>query len=104
LLLIPLLLGLRATWPFAISALGLVALLSTQAHKEERFIIAFWPFALIGAGGAVGGWLAIAQARWGRSAPGPRWFTRTRLLHIGVAAAVALVLIDDFRRPITGDL
>jgi phosphatidylinositol glycan class B len=66
LLLVPALLGLRATWPYLLSALGLLALLSTQPHKEERFIIAFWPFLLIAAAGSVGALLARRQAcrRW----------------------------------------
>jgi hypothetical protein len=37
--------------------------LTTQPHKEERFIIAFWPFLLIAAAGTLGGWLARSAAR-----------------------------------------
>ena len=58
LLLLPALLGLRAAWPFVISALGLLVYLSTQPHKEERFIVAFWPLRLIAAGRSLGGLLA----------------------------------------------
>ncbi len=58
LLLVPALLGVRATWPYLLSALGLVAYLSAQPHKEERFVFAFWPFLLIAAAGALGGLLA----------------------------------------------
>jgi phosphatidylinositol glycan class B len=100
LLLVPLVLGLRATWPFAISAFGLVAMLSTQAHKEERFIIAFWPFALIGAGGVMGAWLSArnsTRAGW-RGWLGRRW------VHVLCGAMIAIVLLDDLRHPIAGDL
>jgi phosphatidylinositol glycan class B len=62
LLLLPALLGLRAAWPFVISALGLLLYMSTQPHKEERFIVAFWPLLLIAAGGSLGGLLARLRA------------------------------------------
>lgn len=61
LLLIPALLGLRATWPFVASAAFLIAFLSTQPHKEERFILAFWPLLLIAAGAWLGTWLGRAR-------------------------------------------
>jgi hypothetical protein len=80
LLLPPVLFGLRGTWPFALSAFALLGLLSTQTHKEERFIIAFWPLLLIGAGGVLGAWFArVLEIRARR-----RW-----LAH----AALALVLL-----------
>lgn len=61
LLLVPALWGLRATWPFVLSAAFLIAFLSTQPHKEERFIIAFWPLVLIAAGGALGAFIARSK-------------------------------------------
>jgi phosphatidylinositol glycan class B len=92
LVLIPLLLGLRASWPFALSGLGLVALLSTQAHKEERFVIAFWPFALIGAAGVVGGWLAR---------PRPR--RRSAITWAVAAVGLLVLLVDNARHPVQAD-
>jgi GPI mannosyltransferase 3 len=62
LLLIAALLGVRSTWPFVVSAGFLITFLSTQPHKEERFIIAFWPLLLIAAGGTVGAWIAQKRA------------------------------------------
>jgi hypothetical protein len=79
LLLVAVFIGLRATWPFVLAALGLYALLTSQGHKEERFMIAMWPLLLIAAGGVAGTWLARLQGRWQR---------------IAIAAAVALVLGD----------
>ncbi|HEY0714511.1 MAG TPA: hypothetical protein VGF45_17635 [Polyangia bacterium] len=58
LLLVPVLLGWRATWPYVVAAFGLVLQLSTQPHKEERFVIVVWPLLLIAAAGVVGGWIA----------------------------------------------
>jgi hypothetical protein len=52
------LLGIRRNWPFVVSALGLAVLLSTQAHKEERFLMLFWPLVLIATAGGAGAWLA----------------------------------------------
>lgn len=63
LLLLVALAGARATWPFLLSAVALVAALSTQGHKEERFIVAVWPLVLIAAAGVAGAWLA-APRRW----------------------------------------
>jgi hypothetical protein len=57
LLALPALWGLRATWPFVLSALGFMACISSQAHKEERFAIVFWPLLLIAAGIVVGRWM-----------------------------------------------
>jgi hypothetical protein len=83
LVMLPLLFGWRATWPFVLSALGLVVMLSTQAHKEERFVIAFWPFVIIGAAGVVGAWLATARA------PRRRLWT-----HAACAACASALLLD----------
>jgi phosphatidylinositol glycan class B len=63
LLLVPAFAGWRATWPYLVSAFGLLAQLSTQGHKEERFVILIWPLVLIAAAGVVGGWLA-RRGRW----------------------------------------
>jgi hypothetical protein len=56
------LLGLRAGWPFVASAVGLVLLLSTQPHKEERFVMLVCPLLLIPAAGRIGAWLVAARA------------------------------------------
>jgi phosphatidylinositol glycan class B len=99
LVLVPLLLGARASWPFAVSALGLVALLSTQAHKEERFVIAFWPFALIGAAGVVGAQLAMAQDR-SATPDRARW---RGALAAAVLGGTVVLLADNARHPVAGD-
>lgn len=49
--------GWRATWPFVLSAVVLVVSLSTQAHKEERFILFVWPALLVPAAAVAGSWL-----------------------------------------------
>ena len=85
LVLVPVIFGLRATWPFLLSAAALVGLLSTQGHKEERFIIAVWPLLLIAAAGVAGAWLARAGAP---GAPGGRAALRLRLAVVGVGALV----------------
>jgi hypothetical protein len=77
--------GLRANWPFVGAAVGLALLLSTQGHKEERFVMLFWPLVLIAAAGTVGSWLRAAQ-RW--------WTWSRRSIWAGAAAAVLLVTID----------
>jgi hypothetical protein len=81
LLLLAALAGLRASWPFLLPAGGLLLLLSTQGHKEERFVIAVWPFLLIAAGGLAGALLAFLR-------------TRRKLITAVVACAVAVVLGD----------
>lgn len=91
----PALLGVRATWPYLLSATALLAYLSTQPHKEERFIVAFWPLLLIAAAGTVGAWLAQLRARWQAAdgAPVRVWRARARQTLPWCAAAwLALVL------------
>jgi len=80
------LLGIRRNWPFVASALGLVALLSTQAHKEERFVMLFWPLVLIAAAAGAGGWLMPRRHRL------RTWFVRSVIL-----AALGIVLVDGAR-------
>jgi GPI mannosyltransferase 3 len=63
---LPILVGLalvrlRASWPYLLAASLLVASLSTQAHKEPRFIVAAWPLLFIAAGRAAG--LLFARRR-----------------------------------------
>lgn len=58
LLVLPPLWGLRASWPYVLQALLTLVYLSTQAHKEERFIIGVWPLLMIASAGVVGPWLA----------------------------------------------
>ncbi len=90
--------GLRASWPFVVSAAGLVAMLSTQAHKEERFVVAFWPFLIIAAGGTLGAWVAA----WARARPrSPRARGIATSL---VVVVIAAMLGDNLRRPVSGDL
>jgi hypothetical protein len=51
----------KHSWPYIASSFGLLAYLTTQAHKEERFIILFWPFFFIAFAGALGGWFIQLQ-------------------------------------------
>lgn len=109
------LVGARAAWPFTGAALLLVGLLGTQAHKEERFVVLFWPLLLISAAGVAGGWLARRTAgaddataavaasaaaegapTTGRSAsaPGRRQRVAARA---AVALAVVVILADGAR-------
>jgi hypothetical protein len=91
--------GIRATWPFLASALGLTLLLSTQAHKEERFVMLFWPLVLIAAAATAGAWLSPRKppavggdgARMGIRRLRP-WLLRSVIL-----AALALVFVDGAR-------
>jgi hypothetical protein len=78
--------GWRATWPFLASAIGLVAYLSTQAHKEERFVMCFWPFLLVAACGVAGAWLGRQTQPGIRRAP---W--------IASALVVTLLAVDGLR-------
>jgi GPI mannosyltransferase 3 len=91
-------LGIRATWPFFSAALALALALSTQAHKEERFAMLFWPLMLIPAAATVGAWLAAraAQQPPAGSAPAPSR-RRVWLARSVVAAVIALVLADGAR-------
>ncbi|HEY5959555.1 MAG TPA: hypothetical protein VIV60_23525 [Polyangiaceae bacterium] len=61
LMLVPALFGVRVTWPHVLSALGILALISSQAHKEERFAIIIWPLLIIAAAGSAGRWLRPPQ-------------------------------------------
>jgi len=72
------LLGARATWPYLLSALGMVAYFSLQPHKEERFVITFWPLLLIAAGGAAGAFIARARRAPGQAPASPRFGSRVR--------------------------
>lgn len=53
---------LRATWPYLLGAALLVVSLSTQAHKEVRFIVLVWPLLFIAAGRGAGLLLAARPA------------------------------------------
>ena len=93
------LVGIRATWPFVASAVGLTILLSTQAHKEERFAMLFWPLVLIAASATAGAWLSSRKPPevWVDGAPmGPRR-VRTWIFRCVMLAGVALVLVDGAR-------
>jgi hypothetical protein len=79
------LLGLRSNWPFVGSAVGLLLLLSTQGHKEERFAMLCWPLVLIALAGTMGGWLQLVRSCSSQI----RWSVRR-----GVAVVLALVLVD----------
>ena len=87
-------LGLRSGWPFVASALGLAALLSTQAHKEERFAMLCWPLLLIPAAGLVGAWWATQKARADAAEPGKRPRLRIWIARAATALFVVVVLGD----------
>jgi hypothetical protein len=63
LLIVPIVLAFRAVWGWAVAALLLLAMLSTQAHKEERFLLVIWPLLTISWGAAVGRLISGARAR-----------------------------------------
>lgn len=82
------LLGIRTSWPFVVGATGMFALMSTQAHKEERFMIVLWPLLLIAAGVTAGRWLRpLALPRPGDSA---QW-SKLRI-HWHASRAVAVIV------------
>jgi hypothetical protein len=93
LLLVPALVGIRATWPYVGSAVALIALATSQPHKEERFVVLAYPLLLIAAGGVAGRWLRPPRAPVPAAAPASRvralWGTARRaLVVLGVLAVV----------------
>jgi GPI mannosyltransferase 3 len=78
--------GVRWSWPYLVTALVAVAYLSTQGHKEERFIVLVWPLLLIAAAITIGIWLA-------RLTP-----SRSLVTGYEVAAALCLVILIDGSR------
>lgn len=68
-----------ASWPALVPAILLVAALSTQAHKEERFVLAAWPLLAI----------ALAAAARPRRFALPATLGATALLLAGNAAGLA---------------
>jgi len=91
------LVGMRVTWPYLLALFGTVAYLSTQAHKEERFVMLVWPLLLVAASGTAGGWLAarLSNRRGGAAVRGQR--TRVRVW-AAIAVAGALVVLCDSAR------
>ena len=63
-----------------------MAYLSTQPHKEERFVMSFWPFLLVAACGVAGAWLG------GQTQPRIR-----RTLWVASALVVALLCVDGLQ-------
>ena len=94
------LLRIHRNWPFVASALGLTFLLSTQAHKEERFVMLFWPLVLIAAAAGAGAWLmppadsgaVLVEGVPVRPHRLPTWLVRSVIL-----AALGMVLVDGAR-------
>jgi hypothetical protein len=85
------LLGIRAGWPFVASALSLMGLLSTQAHKEERFAMLFWPLVLIPAAATAGAWLAARATTVEAESSGAP--SRFRVWLARAAAALLMLLV-----------
>lgn len=73
----------RATWPFLLTGLGTVLYLSTQAHKEERFLLVLWPALLIPA--------AVEASAWVRRLQGA-----DRRLHLLTAMLGLFVYLDGW--------
>jgi hypothetical protein len=95
-------LGFRTVWPFVSAAVGLVLLLSTQQHKEERFVMLFWPLVLIAAAAGAGAWLvprkpAVQSLVLVEAVPVPTHRLRTWLVRSVILAALGLVLVDGAR-------
>lgn len=88
------LVALRATWPLLGCAALAVGYLSTQAHKEERFILLVWPLLLIAA--AVGFSHALVRLRT-RMRDTQRPLGRLPLGVALVAALVAAFALDSWR-------
>jgi hypothetical protein len=97
-LVLPAIWGLRATWPFVVSAAGLLAYISTQPHKEERFAYLFWPLLLIAAGTVLGCWLFPYRSP-GQGAPSQSRLRRAlgRAKQFAIVAGLLVVLADGGR-------
>jgi hypothetical protein len=89
--------GLRASWPFALSALLALGYLSLQGHKEERFIILVWPLLLCASGGVLGSVLQqlLRARRPASSGVSPR--TRRAVTLALCALVCSAVLVDGLR-------
>jgi phosphatidylinositol glycan class B len=63
-LVVPVILAFRRVWPWAFAALLLFFMLSTQAHKEERFVLVVYPLLAVSWGAACGrGLMRIRRPR-----------------------------------------
>ncbi len=87
-----LLAALPRSWPALAPAALLVATLSTQAHKEERFILAAWPLLLIALAAASGG---PRRDRFHRIA-WPAGLVVAALLLVGTAIGVGRMQGQDY--------
>lgn len=85
-LLILCLVGLRGGWVQTLTAAITVAVLSLQPHKEERFIVLFWPLFLSAAAGTAGALAALLpKLKWRRAA----W--------VALASITVLILAEAHR-------
>jgi GPI mannosyltransferase 3 len=75
--------GIRGSWIQTLTAAVTLALLTAQPHKEERFIVAFWPLCLSAAAGTAGAIAALLpKAPWRHAA------------RAAMVAATALILVE----------
>lgn len=84
--------GLRGGWLFTLTAVVTVGTLSLQPHKEERFIVLFWPLFLSAAAGTAGAIVALLPTVKGRL--GARF---------AMAAATVVTLVAAHRNGEIGD-
>jgi GPI mannosyltransferase 3 len=84
--------GLRGGWLQTLTAALLVVTLSLQPHKEERFVVLFWPLCLSAAAGTVGALAGcLRSTRWRRGA----W-----PVMLGITA---LIVVDAYRHGTIAD-
>jgi hypothetical protein len=67
---LPIVLEIRAVWTWALGALALLAILSAQEHKENRFILVVWALLMVAGGTSLG---RLVARNWSRGSRRARW-------------------------------